>query len=255
MPDRVFEDYESLWGQLMFVMHDPEHLRFVNSGRVDWFESLGLPGRRVLDLGAGNGYFDLELGRRGYQVTAVDQVGSVVEAARRLRQDETVDFQVSDLRNLSFDPGSFDAITLFGVVGLMSVDDDTRLLRDCFQWLVPGGSLIADCDTELAETETIDFDHELGLIQWHWTNDPGTRTNILTPILHRTDGVTVGLKDPIDPSRGPHEGLHRYIYPKEQLTETLVSIGYEVTEVGHFVQHVFPETQPGGYMLRATRRL
>ena len=253
MPDRVFEDYESLWGQLMFVMHDPDHLEFVNSGRADWFESLEMPGKRVLDLGAGNGYFDLELGRRGYDVTAVDQVGSVVEAARRLRRDETVDFQVSDLRDLSFDPGSFDAITLFGVVGLMSVDADTRLLRDCYQWLAPGGSLLADCDIDLAESETIDFDHALGLIQWHWTSDPETRTNVLTPELHRTDGVTVGLKDPIDPSRGDHEGLHRYIYPKEQLAETLGSIGYVVTEVGHPVQHVFPETEPERYMLKATR--
>lgn len=253
MPDRIYEDYASLWGELMFVMHDPEHLLKVNEGRADWFESLEPPGRRVLDLGAGNGYFDLELGRRGYEVTAVDQVGPVVEEAKRLRTDETVKFIVSDLRDASFDAASFDAITLFGLVGLMSVEDDARLLGDCFGWLSPGGVVVVDCDTELAETETIEAEHDLGLLEWHWTADPVTRTNMLTPTLHRKDGVTVGLKDPIDPARGDHEGLHRYIYPKEELTKLLSSIGFEVTEVGHFVQYVFPDSTPGAYMLKATR--
>ena len=253
MPDRVFEDYASLWGELMFVMHDPEHLRFVNEGRADWFESLDPPGRRVLDLGAGNGYFDVELGRRGYQVTAVDQVRPVIEAAKLLPTDETVEFVVSDLRETSFEESSFDAITLFGVVGLMSVEDDKRLLSDCYQWLSPGGVFVLDCDTELAETETIEAEHELGLIEWHWTSEAKTRTNMLTPTLHRKDGVIVGLRDPIDPQRGDHEGLHRYIYPQGELTELLSAIGFMVSEVGHFVQHVFPDEPPGAYMLKATR--
>jgi ubiquinone/menaquinone biosynthesis C-methylase UbiE len=237
----------------MFVMHDPEHLVFVNAGRADWFESLEPPGWRVLDLGAGNGYFDLELGRRGYEVTAVDRVGSVIEAARRLRTDETVEFVVSDLRETSFGEASFDVITLFGVVGLMSVEDDTHLLRDCYRWLAPGGVILADSDTELAETETTEAEHEFGLIKWNWTSDPGTRTNMLTPELHRKDGVLVGLKDPVDAARGDHEGLHRCIYPKEELAKLLSRIGFEVTEVGHFVQYVFPDSDAGAYMLKATR--
>lgn len=253
MSVRVFETYESLWGELMFVMHDPEHLRFVNAGRADWFESLDPPGRRVLDLGAGNGYFDLELGRRGYDVTAVDQVGPVIEAAEQLRTDETVEFMVSDLRETSFEEASFDAITLFGVVGLMSVKDDKQLLGDCYRWLSPGGMVVVDCDIDLAVTETTEAEHELGLIRWHWTSDSETRTNMLTPTLHRDDGVTVGLKDPIDPARGDHEGLHRYIYPKNELAELLTETGFDVAEVGHFVQFVFPDSPPGAYMLKAAR--
>lgn len=253
MSDWVFESYGGLWGELMFVMHDPDHLRAVNRGRADWFASLDLPGWRVLDLGAGNGYFDLELGRRGYRVVAVDQVRPVVEAARLLRRDESVDFIVSDLRDLAFEAGSVDAVTMFGVVGLMSIGDDTSLLAECFTWLTPGGSLLVDCDINLAKTETIEAKHELGVIQWHWTSDAKTRTNMLTPELHRDDGVTVRLKDPIDPGRGDHEGLHRYIYPKRELIEILTSIGFQVIEVGHYVQHVFPDSQAVAYMLQANR--
>ncbi len=253
MSGRVFASYEDLWGELMFVMYDPEYLRFVNSGRADWFESLGVSGRRVLDLGSGNGYFDLELGRRGYEVVAVDQVRPVVEAAQRLRTDEPVEFIVSDLRDVEFEEGSFDAVTLFGVTGMLSVEDDTRLLEDCFRWLEPGGWLMVDSDIDLAETQTIEAEHELGLIKWNWTSDPDTHTNMLTPELHRKDGVVVGLKDPVDPARGDHEGLHRYIYPQGQLTEILTSIGFGVSEVGHYVQYVFPESEKGAYMLKASR--
>lgn len=49
MSDWVFESYGVLWGELMFVMHDADHLRDVNRGRADWFASLDLPGLRVLD--------------------------------------------------------------------------------------------------------------------------------------------------------------------------------------------------------------
>lgn len=121
----------------------------------------------------------------------------MVEAARLLRRDESVDFIVSDLRDLAFEAGSVDAVTMFGVVGLMSIGDDTSLLSECFTWLTPGGSLLVDCDINLAETETIEAEHELGVIEWHWTSDAKARTNMLRPELHRDDGVTVRLKDPI----------------------------------------------------------
>lgn len=253
MAAHVFETYEGLWGELMFVMHDQDHLRFVNKGRADWFESVVVQGQRVLDLGSGNGYFDLELGRRGYEVVAVDRVARIVDAARQMQADEFVEFVASDLREVQFDRGSFDAVTMFGVLGLMSVEDDTALMERCFEWLRPGGSLLADCDTTLAETQTIEAEHEFGVIKWNWTSDAATRTNMLTPELHRKDGAVVGLRDPIDPARGDHVGLHRYIYPEELLTDILASLGYVVENIGHYVQYVFPETTPESYMIKATR--
>ncbi|MEA1903914.1 MAG: methyltransferase domain-containing protein [Actinomycetota bacterium] len=253
MSDRVYETYDSLWGVLMFVMHDPDHLSSVNEGRADWFESLGLGGQRVLDLGSGNGYFDLALGNRGYQVVAVDQVAPVFEAAQALASDEPVEFIASDLRHLDFGAGSFDAVTMFGVSGLMSIEHDIRLMENCYRWLAPGGHLLVDSDIELADTQTITAQHDLGAIRWNWTSDADTRTNMLTPELHRNDGVVVGLRDPIDLTRGDHEGLHRYIYPKDDLTGLLTSIGFTVETTPHYTEYVFPNETPGSYMLKASR--
>lgn len=253
MGEQIYETYDGLWGGLMFVMHDPDHLRVVNEGRADWLESLLVEGQRVLDLGSGNGYFDLELGRRGYQVVAVDQVATIVETAKQIQTDEPVEFITSDLRHVQFGPNSFDVVTMFGLLGLMSVKDDTALLARCFEWLRPGGSLLADCDISLAETQIIEAEHDLGVIEWSWTSDAHSRTNKLTPVLHRQDGTVVGLRDPIDPARGNHEGLHRYIYPEEQFIDMLASIGYSVETIGHFFQYVFPGSTPESYMMKATR--
>lgn len=38
-----------------------------------------------------------------------------------------------------------------------------------------------------------------------------------------------------------------------ELTEILTSIGFQVTEVGHYVQHVYPDSQVEAYMLKASR--
>ena len=251
MSPTVEETYEGLWGELMFVMHDPEHLWRVNGGRADWLESLGLePSSRVLDLGCGNGYLDVVLGRRGHRVVGVDQVGAVIAAARALVGDESVEFIASDLREAHFDENRFDLVAMFGVAGLMSVADDRALIERCSGWLKEGGFLFLDCDLELAATQSTRVEHELGSIEWNWTSDPETRTNMLTPELHQTDGVTVVLRDPIDESRGDHTGLHRYIYPIEELTAIAESAGFDVERVGHFSQFVFPDQPPGSYMLR-----
>ncbi len=61
--------------------------------------------------------------------------------------------------------------------------------------------------------------------------------------------MIVELRDPIDPSRDAHTGLHRYIYPPEELEQLLLESGLVSTRVGHFLEYVFPETKHEAYML------
>lgn len=247
---RVGETYEGLWGELMFVMHDVDYLWRVNEGRADWVESLDLGSElRVLDLGCGNGILDVALARRGHTVVGVDQVRTVIDLARAQVKNEPVTFLVSDLRRVSFDIDAFDLVLMFGLVGLMSRADDALMFRRAHSWLRPDGSCLIDSDLELAATETSEVEHELGTVYWHWTSDPPTRTNRLSPELHRGDGVIVELRDPIDPSRGDHTGLHRYIYPPEELEQLLRERGFTSTRVGHYLEFVFPEVKPEAYML------
>lgn len=253
MVERIERTYDELWGMLMAFTHEPAHLEWVNRGRADWLESLDL-GRslRILDLGCGNGYLDRELAARGHSVVAVDRVEPVIAEARRHAHAESVTFVASDLRTVVLPEATFDVVLALGLVGLMSPADDLALMRRARSWLVPGGTLLVESDRKLASHETVRSVGPDGAILWHWSSDESTRTNILEPELHRDDGVIVGLRDPIDPSRGDHTGLRRYIYPQEQLARLVLEAGFTVSEIGHFLEFVFPDAERDRYMLRGT---
>jgi len=66
-------------------------------------------------------------------------------------------------------------------------------------------------------------------------------------------GVIVELRDPIDPTRGDHTGLHRHIYPIGELTAMLQGAAFTVEPTGHYIEYVFPDQAPDRYMLHARR--
>lgn len=55
----------------------------MNEGRADWIQSFQIPdGARIIDIGCGNGYLDICLARRGYEVVGVDRLVAVLDEAR-----------------------------------------------------------------------------------------------------------------------------------------------------------------------------
>lgn len=95
----------------------------------------GSGGKRLLDVGCGYGYFLEVARRRGWQARGVEIVGDAVARARRILGEESV-FH-GRLQDASYPPGSFDAITLWDVLGL--VDDPAAELERCFEVLADGG--------------------------------------------------------------------------------------------------------------------
>src|SRR5580692_11155084 len=76
-----------------------------------------LNGKRVLDIGAWDGWFSFEMERRGATVVAVDAIkqDTLLEAKRLL--NSRVEFVVEDVQRLSpRDIGYFDIVLFFGVL-------------------------------------------------------------------------------------------------------------------------------------------
>ncbi len=81
---------------------------------------------RILDVGCGTGRHSIELTKRGYNVTGVDLSENQIKRAREKAQEAgvTIDFQIQDARNLSFD-GEFDLAIMLceGGFSLMETDE------------------------------------------------------------------------------------------------------------------------------------
>ncbi len=120
-------------GTILPGLQPIEHLRWR-------FGIFGLPndlrGKRVLDIGAWDGWFSFECERRGAEVVAVDcvELDTFLEARRLLRS--RVEYLTLDLNELTVKRvGRFDVVLLFGVLyhlrhPLLGLEKAVELSRD-----------------------------------------------------------------------------------------------------------------------------
>ena len=238
--------WAEFWGDV-FLRRLPElapDLDRRREERAEWlWETLDLqPGARVLDLGCGNGMVGVSLARRGAQVTGVDRIGSLLAHAREQAGELPVTFQCNDLRAVCFAQGSFDAVMLLDVVGLMGRADDESLVRRSAGWLKPGGRMMVDCPhPPEALSGTSAWDLPEGRVTLASTYDAATRLLHLEPTFHAADGTTLELYDPYDLLKPDHTGVLRYVYPEAELRAMLEEAGFAVRQLphpsseGHFV--------------------
>jgi len=99
-------------------------------------------GRRVLDVGCGDGVLALELRRRGAEVTAIDLSQAMIAAARQraLKQRADVGLAVAEVARLPFAPQSFDLVTAITI--LCFVADAAPVFDELARVLRPGGRLV-----------------------------------------------------------------------------------------------------------------
>jgi 2-polyprenyl-3-methyl-5-hydroxy-6-metoxy-1,4-benzoquinol methylase len=112
--------------------------------------SLVKEGARVLELGAYNGWFSLELARRGAHVDAHDIADEALRIGKRyfekIRQKEqiagTIAYHVTDLNAATFSRKPYDVVVIRNVLHHIANLDD--LLEKVKHSLKPGGMLIVD---------------------------------------------------------------------------------------------------------------
>ena len=98
--------------------------------------SIGNPeGKRILDLGSGDGWFANELASKGAQAVAIDGSNELIGTGKA--KYPQVEFQQHDLVQGLPDIGQFDVIWCFMV--LMDIPELDALLRDARRALAPEG--------------------------------------------------------------------------------------------------------------------
>jgi len=98
--------------------------------------------KTILDLGCGTGLHDLELSKRGYEVTGLDLSKEMIEIAKK-RGIETV---IGDMSNFDLNE-KFDAIIcMFSAMGYLTKNDQVEGLFNCTKkHLIEKGLLVVDC--------------------------------------------------------------------------------------------------------------
>ena len=148
---------------------------------IGWlWTKLGLePGSRLLDVTCGPGLYSVALAGRGCQVTGVDFGPASIAYARQLAAERDVAnhcrFIESDVRQMAFEPGQYDAaLFLYGQLSVFKVEETSDLLRKIAGFLRPDGRLLV----ELLAADRIDKQEST----WWFTDDQGLWGD--QPFLH-----------------------------------------------------------------------
>ena len=117
-------------------------------GECDFFEKEINKNKttRILDIGCGTGRHSIELAKRGYSVTGIDQSESLLKRAneKASEQNVQVDFHRQDARKLLFN-NEFDLAIMIceGGFSLMETDEmNFQILQNAANALRPKGKLI-----------------------------------------------------------------------------------------------------------------
>ena len=135
------------FGELAHRWWDPNSefkpLHDINPLRLDWIDkAIGLPGKRVLDVGCGGGLLSEGMAVRGAEVTGIDLSEKPLGVAKLhlLESGQKVDYRKVAVEQLAAEmPGAFDAVTCLEM--LEHVPDPASIVAACAHLVKPGGQV------------------------------------------------------------------------------------------------------------------
>jgi SAM-dependent methyltransferase len=138
--ESLFENYAKKYDKECFVQGTVGECDFIEQ-EIGRDKSV-----KIIDIGCGTGRHSIELTKRGYNVTGVDLSENQIRRAGEKAQEAgvTIDFQVQDARNLTFE-GEFDLAIMLceGGFSLMETDEmNFEILKNATKALKDKGKFI-----------------------------------------------------------------------------------------------------------------
>lgn len=130
LPERYRRWRESALGTLTETVESPVVLRAVGD----------VAGRRLLDVGCGDGRYAIALAGQGARVVGADLSAEMIRCARAKAACRAPAFVRADLNRLPFPDRSFDAV--LAVTVLCFTTEVANALREIHRVLAPGGRLV-----------------------------------------------------------------------------------------------------------------
>lgn len=106
--------------------------------------SAPVEGKKVVDLGCGNGQLSMPLARSGARVLAVDISARMIETLEQKAADEGLEIEtaVRPAQELTIDPGTVDLVVSNYAMHHLYDDEKRVVLRSAVTWLRPGGRVL-----------------------------------------------------------------------------------------------------------------
>lgn len=135
------------FGDLAHRWWDPNSefkpLHDINPLRLDWIDNtIGLRGKRIVDVGCGGGLLSEGMAVRGAEVTGIDLSEKPLGVAKLhlLESGQKVDYRKVAVEQLATEmPGAFDAVTCLEM--LEHVPDPASIVAACAHLVKPGGQV------------------------------------------------------------------------------------------------------------------
>lgn len=224
-----------------------------------------LRGKRVLDIGAWDGWFSFEMERRGAQVMAIDSAEHTQFRVARELLGSKVEYRIGDICRLnSKDLGRFDIVLFFGVLyhlkhPMLALENVCDLATEmaCVE------SFVSDDGTNLSANPVMEF-YETTELRGQFDNWVGPNTPCLLAFCRSAGFVRVELQSVM--SCRAHVSCFRKWLPRptvqpapyvtcvensvaldhtfSQLTDDYVSMWFKSDQQGLTVDDVFPEVGP-----------
>jgi len=229
-----------------------------------------VPGKKVLDIGCGNGYWSCQAVRHGPKlVEAFDiQQEMVVEAKKITSQFNTVHVQVGDIKNMPYDNNTFDVAMSIYITCDVVPDIVSKHFKELYRVLAPGRkaivvnltehsfpklylrvgadevsvrSQIVGCLEQLPNNPTLEqvnraFESLQGVIKVFFATDNQGRVYQVNNINQLANGDPVWTKTPI-------MTFPNYFYKDEFLTKQTIAAGFCIDRV----ENIYTEERRLGY--------
>lgn len=234
---KTWNEFWQKFLQIDFHGENPERWTF-RKKKADWLvkHTAAKNESRILDLGCGDGVLDIWLSRAGHVVTAVDRSSTVLDVARKEDDTKKVSFITAELPTVEFKKDSFDIVVMIETLGLMSKEEDSALIKKCYDWLGSKGKIVVDIPVEVPIENNWSKAFSYGTAKCFSKFVEKTRLQYIDFQFENNDGSTFGLYDPYDKQRYNGLGLCRYLYTKEELQQLLAKAGFQVTEIPHYYE-------------------
>jgi 2-polyprenyl-3-methyl-5-hydroxy-6-metoxy-1,4-benzoquinol methylase len=101
-------------------------------------------GKRILDVGCGDGTYALVLSNLGAKVHGQDLSEEAIERSKRLFEtfSHKPDLKIGDATALQFPSESFDCVFSADFVEHIDIEQKRKVIREIYRVLVPGGALV-----------------------------------------------------------------------------------------------------------------